>query len=242
MLELLQENLKKTYAIRRKAIELQDQIFEKEGFTIINGHPYWVHDKKAYYIFMLINITGRFIQNPHILKEITEAVVRIVDFSNVDKILTLEAMGLHVGTALSLKTNKPLTIAGKVKYRDEITNWEPPYQMFIEKKTGYSASRLYINDIIPHERILLIDSIISTGGSFVATIKKLQEYSVEIVDAIAVIEKADYDGVERVKRETGVDVKTLVKVNIRDVVERDNTLLTYNDVEINPDVLQQISA
>ena len=114
--------------------------------------------------------------------------------------------------------------------------------MFIEKKTGYSASKLYINDIIPHERILLIDSIISTGGSFVATIKKLQEYSVEIVDAIAIIEKADYDGVERVKRETGVDVKTLVRVNIRDVVERDNTLLTYNDVEVNPDVLQQISA
>ena len=237
MLELLQENLKKTYAIRRKAIELGDTKFENDGFAIIDGHPYWVHDKKAYYIFMLINITGRFIQNPQILREVTDVIAGITDFSRVDKILTLEAMGLHIGTALSLKTNIPLTIVGKVKYRDEITNWEPPYQMIVEKKTGYSVSKLYINDILPHERILLIDSIISTGGSFVATIKKLQEYNVDIVDAIALIEKADYRGVERVKKETGVDVKTLVKVSIKDVIERDDTLLTYNDVKINKDIL-----
>ena len=171
-----------------------------------------------------MKLSGRFMQHPAILNEISNIIARIVDFSKVDKILTLETMGIHISTALSLRTKKPLAIAGKIKYYDEVTSWEPPHQIEVTKKTGYGVSKLYINDIFPEDKVMIFDSIISTGGSFSSLIKKLKEKQIKIVDAVAVLEKVDYGGVERVKKETGIDVKTLIRIKIRDVREHNDHL------------------
>jgi len=230
MFELLYNNLRKMPAIRRRALEYKDVKFDKEGLTYIDGKPFWIHNGRAYYIFLLANLSGRFIQFPVILDEIAESIAKIVDFSKIDKILTLEAMGLHIATAVAMKTNRPLVIAGKYRYHDEITGWEPSNQMEVVKHTGYGESRLYINDVYPGDRILLLDSIISTGGSFTAIIKVLKKKGIDIKDAVAIIEKTDYKGPENVKRATGVTVKTLFKIKIRDVKETPNGLVAYNDV------------
>lgn len=230
MFELLYENLQKMPAIRRLALEYKNKTFKEQGLVFIDGKPFWIHNGKAYYIFLLANLSGRFIQFPEVLDEIAESIAKIVNFSKVDKILTLEAMGLHISTAVAMKVKKPLVIAGKYRYHDEITNWEPPNQMEVIKKTGYGETRMYINDVFPNDRILLLDSIISTGGSFSAIITVLRRHGVFIEDAVAVIEKADYKGPENVKEKTGVDVKTLFKIKIKDVKETPDGLIAYNEI------------
>jgi adenine phosphoribosyltransferase len=73
---------------------------------------------------------------------------------------------------------------------------------------------MYVNGLKSGDRVLLVDSIISTGGTFSALIQALQKLGVKITDAVAVIERIEEKGVQRVRDETGVDVKTLVKIRL----------------------------
>ncbi len=80
------------------------------------------------------------------------------------------------------------------------------------KKTGYSEQNLYINQLNKGEKILLIDDVVSTGGTYIAVIKALKKIGVEIKDAIAVIEKGK--GKKIVKDKTGCSLTTIIKMDV----------------------------
>ena len=64
------------------------------------------------------------------------------------------------------------------------------------------------------EKILLIDDVVSTGGTLIALLKTLKDLGLEVKSTVAVIDKGK--GKEIVERETGVNVFSIVKVNIID--------------------------
>ncbi|MEM2896207.1 MAG: adenine phosphoribosyltransferase [Candidatus Bathyarchaeia archaeon] len=132
---------------------------------------------------------------------------RIANLDGVTKILTPEAMGIHIGTALTLITGIPLSIIRKRKHG-------LPNEIEVIKKTGYAESRMYINGVDKKDRVILVDSIIATGGTYSALIKALNKHGVLVQEAIAVIERTELKGVERVKLETGISVKTLIKTRL----------------------------
>ena len=92
---------------------------------------------------------------PSMLRELTDIIIKHVNL-DIDKIVAIEAMGIHLATALSLATDIPFVIIRKRQYglEDEIE---------IHQKTGYGSSNLYINDLNAGEKILLIDDVVSTG-------------------------------------------------------------------------------
>ena len=158
---------------------------------------------------------------PEILEDITDAVIKYADL-DVDKIVGIEAMGIHLATALSLKTGIPFVIIRKREYGLE-------GEVKIHKETGYGSSDLFINSLNPGEKILLIDDVVSTGGTLISTINALKQIGVEINETVVVINKGD--GKEIVEKETGVKLLTLVKVNVKDgktVVEK-----TIEDENVN---------
>ena len=53
--------------------------------------------------------------DPEILKELIDVAVKHIDL-NVDKIVAIEAMGIHLATALSLATGLPFVIIRKREY------------------------------------------------------------------------------------------------------------------------------
>ena len=53
--------------------------------------------------------------SPELLNDITDGLLKIGNL-DCDKIVTPEAMGIHLATALSMKTGKPFTIIRKKKY------------------------------------------------------------------------------------------------------------------------------
>lgn len=134
-------------------------------------------------------------------------VARIGDLREVDKVVTPEAMGIHIASALSMVTGKPMLVLRKRPYF-------LPGEIEVVKQTAYSVTRMYINGLRSGDRVLLVDSIISTGGTFSALIQALQKLEIKIIDAVAVIERIEEKGVQRVRDETGVDVKTLVKIRL----------------------------
>lgn len=134
-------------------------------------------------------------------------IARISDIRSANKILTPEAMGIHVATALCMVTGKPLLVIRKKPYH-------LPGEIAVSKKTGYAREDMFINDVNSSDRIVLVDSIIATGGTYAAIINALRDNGVHIQDAVAVIERVELGGVEFVREHTGVEVKTLVKVSL----------------------------
>ena len=73
---------------------------------------------------------------------------------------------------------------------------------------------LYLSGIEKNDRVVIIDDIISTGGTLIGIIKTLKKIEAEIVDIIVLAEKIDYNGVDRVKKMTGLDVRSLIKISV----------------------------
>ena len=105
--------------------------------------------------------------DPKILRELSLAVYKYADL-DVDKIVAVEAMGIHLATALSLATDIPFVIIRKRQYGLE-------GETKVYQKTGYGSSNLFINDLHAGEKILLIDDVVSTGGTLIALLKTLKD-------------------------------------------------------------------
>ena len=144
--------------------------------------------------------------DPKMLRELALAVYKHADL-DVDKIVAVEAMGIPPATALSLATDIPFVVIRKRQYG-------LPGETEVYQKTGYGSSNLYVNDLKPGEKILLIDDVVSTGGTFIALIRTLQDLGLEIKSTVAVIEKGE--GKEIVEKETGCEIISIVKLDVID--------------------------
>jgi len=118
---------------------------------------------------------------PELLREVARAIDGLAG-REYDRIVTIEAMGLPVATALSLLTYKPYTIIRKRRYGLE-------GEVEVVQRTGYSENRLYVNGLKRGDRILLLDVVISTGGTLRSVISALNGIGCTITDVVAVIEK-----------------------------------------------------
>lgn len=144
--------------------------------------------------------------DPEILKELIDVAVKHIDL-DVDKIVAIEAMGIHLATALSLATGLPFVIIRKREYGLE-------GEKEVYQETGYGSSNLYINDLKAGEKILLIDDVVSTGGTLISVIGALKDIGVDIKGVIATIEKGD--GKRVVETETGIPIFSIVKIDVID--------------------------
>ena len=120
--------------------------------------------------------------NPDVLTAITELVVDRVDWSGVDILLGIEAMGLPLTAPLSMATGIPLVIARKRSYGLE-------GEVEIDQSTGYSRGAMYLNDLKQGERVAILDDVLSTGGTLEAVIEGVRRAGAEVVEIIAVVEK-----------------------------------------------------
>ncbi|WP_048191870.1 hypoxanthine/guanine phosphoribosyltransferase [Methanobacterium sp. SMA-27] len=160
--------------------------------------------KKEYNYFVHPITDGIPVVEPSILEETAEAISKFGNM-DVDKIVCVEAMGIHIATALSIKTGIPFVVIRKRVYGLE-------GEVLVHQTTGYSQGQLYINGLHKGDRIILVDDVVSTGGTMIAVLKALERMGVKVVDVVAVIEKGN--GNDIVKNETGFNVKSLLKVNV----------------------------
>ena len=127
---------------------------------------------------------------PELIREVTAHIAKTADM-DVDKIVTVEAMGIHIGTALSLLTGIPLVIIRKREYG-------VPGEIAVHQVTGYSKGRLYLNGVNKGDRVIIIDDVISTGGTIKAAIQALEIAGAEIKDVVVVFSRGD--GIADIKK------------------------------------------
>ena len=162
-----------------------------------------VIEKNDYEYFVHPISDGVSMLEPSLLREIVIGIIRKADL-DVDKIVTPAAMGIHLSTAVSLMTDIPLVVVRKRSYGLE---GEVP----LSQVTGYSKAEMYINDVSGGDRVLLLDDVLSTGGTLRGITGALEEIGAEIVDVVAVIGKI---GGENRLVETDYEAKTLIDVDV----------------------------
>jgi adenine phosphoribosyltransferase len=144
--------------------------------------------------------------DPALLREVVVRIIRRADLTDVDKIVTPEAMGIHLSTAVSLTADIPLVVIRKRSYGLD-------GEVALSKSTGYSEDEMYINDVDPGDRVLLLDDLISTGGTMRAIVEALDDIGAEIADIVIAIRKVGGEDAL-----AGIDhpVRTLLDIEVGD--------------------------
>ncbi len=141
-----------------------------------------------------------------LLDEITDNILEISDL-DCDLILAPEAMGIQYAAALTIRTGIPFQVIRKRGhgFPDEIS--------FI-KSTGYGESQMFISGLKEGTRAVIVDDVLSTGGTLRSMIKALKEHGVAVTEVIVVLDKSD--SARSISEETGVPVKSVLKVGVKD--------------------------
>jgi adenine phosphoribosyltransferase len=165
--------------------------------------------KRGEYNYFIHPITdGVPVVEPALLRDVCSAMIKMIDWKGVDKIVVVEAMGIHIGAVLSVMTDIPMTVMRKRAYK-------LPGEVAVHQTTGYSKGELYINGIKKGERVVIIDDVVSTGGTMRALLKALEIAGADVVDVCIAVQRGNPD--------IGRPYKSLVRIDVTEkvhVVER----------------------
>ncbi len=170
--------------------------------SVINAPVVW-KGEYAYFIHPLSDGVPK--QSAELLGVARDLISEKVNWDEIDLILGLEAMGIPLAAALCLDSGKPLVIGRKREYG-------LPGEVAIDQTTGYSKGEIFLNDISEGDRILVVDDVVSTGGTMLPVLKTLESIGAIVQDCWIVFEKGD--GVSKVREEGNWPLNSLIKMKM----------------------------
>jgi adenine phosphoribosyltransferase len=147
--------------------------------SLVNAPIIWKGDY-PYFIHPITDGVPRL--EPEVLKAVIELSVPLIDWGSVDMILGIEAMGLPLMAPLSMRTGIPMVIGRKRQYGLE-------GEIEINQETGYSKGSIFLNDIKQGENLVIIDDVLSTGGTIRSVIEGVKKTGAIIQNIVVVVEK-----------------------------------------------------
>lgn len=147
--------------------------------SLVNAPIIWKGDY-PYFIHPITDGVPRL--EPEVLKAVIELSVPLIDWGSVDMILGIEAMGLPLMAPLSMRTGIPMVIGRKRQYGLE-------GEIEINQETGYSKGSIFLNDIKQGENLVIIDDVLSTGGTIRSVIEGVKKTGAVIQNIVVVVEK-----------------------------------------------------
>lgn len=165
--------------------------------------------KKGSYDYVIHPITdGVPYITPELLKEVADEIKKLIKKCGaIDRIVTMEAMGIPLASALSLDLGIPFTIIRKRQYG-------LPGEVSVQQVTGYSKSQLYINGLQKGDTIVLVDDVLSTGGTLRAVLSVLKTMNVTVKGVFIAINKGSH--LQEISKEYHVPVTALVTIDVVD--------------------------
>lgn len=112
----------------------------------------------------------RLVTYPHILNEVARAYVRLLGSLKYDRIAAIPYAALPIGTAVALQTGQPL-----IYPRREVK--------------AYGTRRLIEGEYHSGERVVLLDDLITTGGSKLEALEPLLAEGLLVEDVVVLIDR-----------------------------------------------------
>jgi adenine/guanine phosphoribosyltransferase-like PRPP-binding protein len=158
--------------------------------------------------YLLLPLTDHIVPtNPRILKQAVSVICKNVNWKGVNLIVSEEEKGGFIAVACALRKNIPFSLAKQNPVHvDNETKIE--FQMAYNKNMT-----MYLNGVEKFHKVVVIDDFVDSGGTLTALIKAVKNKGAKIIDVVALAEKVNQNGVEKIKKVTGVDVKTIIKID-----------------------------
>jgi len=120
----------------------------------------------------------------------------------IDVILAVDARGFLFATPLAYKLNIPVVMLrkpGKLPGKTISSDFSKEY--------GKDVIEVQENALQPGQRVIIIDDLIATGGTFKAAIKLAQQAQAEVVEVTAIVELTEFKNT----RDLNVSLYSVVK-------------------------------
>lgn len=184
----------------------ESEALQKLQNSVLEAPVVWRGDY-PYFIHPLTDGVPR--QTSDLLSATRDLLLHRVDWDEVDLILSVEAMGLPLASVLSVATGIPTVVARKRSYGLE-------GERIIDQSTGYSKGEIWINDVNPGERVLVVDDVISTGGTMEPVLDALIDMGVKLSGVWTIFEKDR--GMQNLIDKHGWPLHSLVRIEMVDGV------------------------
>ena len=143
---------------------------------------------------------------PSLIEDMADLLVYHGNFKNADIIVSeADRGGGPLAHAVALRTNLPYTLA----------NWYPKEtvgEVRVEASIGFSGDGyIYLNGILEKQRAILVDDLLSTGGTAVALLQAIEKANAIPLEALFVAEKVGMRGRSAMEEACNIPIKTLVK-------------------------------
>ncbi|MEK6985770.1 MAG: adenine phosphoribosyltransferase [Candidatus Thermoplasmatota archaeon] len=119
---------------------------------------------------------------PELLREWTAWAQRQPTLREANLLVAPEAMGLPLAATLSVASGLPSVAARKRSY-------DLKGQVAVPARTGYGAATLHLNDLGPGDRVVVVDDVLSTGGTLSALLEAIPQTGARAVGALVAVDK-----------------------------------------------------
>ena len=121
-----------------------------------------------------------------------------------------EDRGAMIISDLLLNYNLPRTLA----------RWTPtgaPGEVQVPLSNEYiqeGDTRIFLNGLHAYDRVIIVDDLISTGGTLVALIEAVRATGATILEILTIGEKTENGGRAYLKEKTGLEIKTMLATSL----------------------------
>ena len=146
------------------------------------------------------------------IKELQNLIAEDVGFENFHSLVSVPTGGLVVAASLATEIVKPL--------------------IYVRKQAKEHGTSKAVEGVTCHDmKLLMIEDVVTSGGSIINAIKSIKEEKMVIVDAYAVVDRME--GATQALQDEGVKLHSLLTIN-------DITQILFEQKLISEDVLKQV--
>jgi adenine phosphoribosyltransferase len=122
----------------------------------------------------------------------------------IDKVAGIEARGFILGGAVAHQVSAgfvPIRKKGKLPHKRVSIAYSLEY--------GLDEMEVHEDAVVAHERVILVDDLIATGGTAEGAVKLLRQLGAEVLAACFVVDLPELGGADKL-RKLDVPVRTLI--------------------------------
>ncbi len=143
------------------------------------------------------------LKNGPVFKRAIDEIAQHYKLQNIDKIVSIEARGFIIGSALAYRLGcgiVPVRKKGKLPWK--------VYRQTYDLEYGQDQVEIHQDSIEPGQKVLIVDDVIATGGTVEAVVKLIRAMQGDIIGAAFLIELCDLKGKEKIK---DIPIYSLIK-------------------------------
>jgi len=133
-------------------------------------------------------------EDGEVFQKIIQEFLKKYKNKKIDKVIGIDARGFILASVVAHELGVGLSIVrkkGKLPYKTRLVNYEKEY--------GIDTIEIHEDTIKPGEKVVIIDDLLATGGTMMATIDLVEQMKGKIISIDFLINLSFLPGLEKIK-------------------------------------------